>query len=85
MKPLYFLFQSAQVMNQSGKATNGMMMNRSASIDDDFIDADGKKNKKKKRMQKLDPTLLGFSCNAAPELLNRAGEIESIADIVKKK
>lgn len=31
-------------------------------------------------MQKLNPTLLGFQCDAAPELVNRAGEIESVVN-----
>lgn len=29
-------------------------------------------------MQKVDPNLLGFQCNAAPDVLNRVGEVESI-------
>lgn len=47
---------------------------------DDDIDGDSKRGKRKKKMQKLNPTLLGFQCNAAPELVNRAGEIESVAN-----
>ena len=40
----------------------------------------GKKNKKKKqRMQKVDPSILGFSVNAAAERVNM-GEIQSIED-----
>jgi len=43
-----------------------------------------KKNKKKKKMQKVDPTLLGFQCNADPSSLNRDGDLES-GGILKKK
>jgi len=44
------------------------------------------KNKiKKKKMQKFNPNLLGFQCNGAPEAVNRAGEIESVADAVSSK
>ena len=63
--------------------SNGMGMNNSNDNDDSFEEA--KRNKKKKnKMQKVDPNLLGFQCNAAPELMNRAGEIESMAETLGK-
>ena len=43
-----------------------------------------KKSKKKKKMQKVNPNLLGFQCNAAPESLNRDGGLESSADAPSK-
>ena len=43
-----------------------------------------KKNKKKKKMQKVDPNLLGFQCNADPSSLNRDGDLES-GGMIKKK
>lgn len=43
-----------------------------------------KKNRRKKKMQKVDPNLLGFQCNAAPESLNRDGDLESMADALNK-
>jgi hypothetical protein len=43
-----------------------------------------KKSKKKKKMQKLNPNLLGFQCNAAQESLNRDGGLESSADAPAK-
>ena len=68
-------------MQGSGFNSNGMgVMNND---DDSFEEA--KRNKKKKnKMQKVDPNLLGFQCNAAPELMNRAGEIESMAEALSK-
>lgn len=48
-----------------------------ASPDGD--DPSGRRKKSKKKMQKVNPSLLGFSCNANPSLLNR-GEIQSATD-----
>ena len=58
--------------------SNGVNMH-----DDDGFE-ESKRNKKKKKMQKVDPNLLGFQCNAAPELMNRAGEIESISEAMSR-
>ena len=53
------------------------------SVGDSFEEAKRNKNNKNK-MQKVDPNLLGFQCNAAPELMNRAGEMESMAETLGK-
>ena len=50
----------------------------------DADDANAKKKKQKKRMQKVNPSLLGFSCNASPDMVNR-GEIQSAMDAWKAK
>ena len=50
----------------------------------DADDANAKKKKQKKRMQKVNPSLLGFSCNADPDVVNR-GEIQSAMDAWNKK
>ncbi|XP_065061462.1 GRB10-interacting GYF protein 2-like isoform X2 [Rhopilema esculentum] len=42
-------------------------------------DPNGRRKKHKKRMQKVSPNLLGFSCNANPDMVNR-GEIQSAMD-----
>ncbi|XP_057304070.1 GRB10-interacting GYF protein 2-like isoform X3 [Hydractinia symbiolongicarpus] len=72
---------------QSAKKLPGKVMDNKQSAagtpDDDGFE-DVKKNKKKKKMQKVNPNLLGFQCNAAPEILNREGEVESVATAVAK-
>ncbi|XP_047137848.1 GRB10-interacting GYF protein 2 isoform X1 [Hydra vulgaris] len=55
-----------------------LQLNQTQSNNEDQADFDDKKSKKKKKMQKVDPNLLGFQCNAAPDVLNRVGEVESI-------
>lgn len=45
----------------------------------DGDEANAKKKKLKKRMQKVNPSLLGFSCDADPGIVNR-GEIHSATD-----
>lgn len=45
----------------------------------DGDDANSKKKKQKKRRQKVSPNLLGFSCNASADMVNR-GEIQSAGD-----
>ena len=45
----------------------------------DIDDASARKKRLKKRMQKVNPSLLGFSCDADPGIVNR-GEIHSATD-----
>lgn len=59
--------------------TNGVSMG-----DDEGFEESKRNKKKKNKMQKVDPNLLGFQCNAAPELMNRAGEIESISEALAR-
>lgn len=46
---------------------------------DHEVNGNKTKKKKKQRMQKVDPSILGFSVNAAAERVNM-GEIQSIND-----
>ena len=69
-------------MQGSGFNSNGMGV--MANNDDDSFEEAKRNKKKKNKMQKVDPNLLGFQCNAAPELMNRAGEIESMAETLGK-
>lgn len=66
-----------------GHGNNAINMGPGANDDDSFEEAK-RNNKKKKKMQKVDPNMLGFQCNAAPELMNRAGEIESMGEALGK-
>lgn len=63
----------------------GSVDSKSKSFGDDDGFEDVKRNKKKKKMQKVDPNLLGFQCNADPELLNRDGDLESVANALAAK
>ena len=59
-------------LNSDLAANSDIMAN-----DSDEVKAN--KKKLKKRMQKVSPNLLGFSCNADPGIVNR-GEIHSATD-----
>ena len=71
--------------NGSGFASNGMNNMPSNNDNDDSFEEAKRNKKKKNKMQKVDPNLLGFQCNAAPELVNRAGEIEMAESMTKGK
>eukprot|EP00794_Sanderia_malayensis_P015268 gene15268-16844_t len=69
---------------QAAISESGMMQMNNELMSPDGDDPSGKKKKQKKKMQKVNPSLLGFSCNPDPDLINR-GEIQSAMDAWNKK
>lgn len=68
---------SANVGGAIDSMRNQYAASAAAADDDGFEDV--RKNKKnKKKMQKVNPNLLGFQCNADSNSLNRDGGLESV-------
>lgn len=67
------------VVSRGGGGGNRVLPSNDAE-NKDTAGGNGKnKKKKKQRMQKVDPSILGFSVNAAAERVNM-GEIQSVDD-----
>ncbi len=77
--PLCLTLSSIFQQFQSAVPESGMMPGNNEPASPEGDDPSGRKKKQKKKMQKVNPSLLGFSCNPDPGLLNR-GEIQSAMD-----
>lgn len=70
---------AADVVPRGGGGANRTLLQNEAELKDNSAGNGKNKKKKKQRMQKVDPSILGFSVNAAAERVNM-GEIQSVDD-----